>query len=135
MENVLDQSAGPVGPASGDHLLGKLLGAMLTLVICLIAVRLATALLRRVLDKTHTTSGCGNTWQSVCLVLWVVTVLITADQLGIPVTSLAALFVGATPWPYPLAVRMSWPMWPGMALCDQARWATMWIPSAARAFW
>ena len=50
MESALDQkldlSALHLGPIS----LGKLLGALLTLVICLIAVRLVTALRRRVLD-------------------------------------------------------------------------------------
>lgn len=64
VESALDQKLDLSALHLGTISLGKLLGALLTLVICLIAVR---------------------------LVLWVVTVLITADQLGIPVTSLVAL--------------------------------------------
>ena len=77
MESALDQKLDLSALHLGTISLGKLLGALLTLVICLIAVRLVTALLRRVLDKTHIDAR--------------VTVLITADQLGIPVTSLVAL--------------------------------------------
>ena len=55
----------------------------LTLVICLIAVRLVTALLRRVLDKTHIDARVRKYLvQSVRLVLWVVTVLIVKIVLG-----------------------------------------------------
>lgn len=89
MESALDQKLDLSALHLGTISLGKLLGALLTLVICLIAVR---------------------------LVLWVVTVLITADQLGIPVTSLVAL-CRCCPWPYPWRCRMSWPMWPGDWCC------------------
>ena len=92
MESALDQKLDLSALHLGTISLGKLLGALLTLVICLIAVRLVTALLRRVLDKTHIDARVRKYLvQSVRLVLWVVTVLITADQLGIPVTSLVAL--------------------------------------------
>ena len=53
MESALDQKLDLSALHLGTISLGKLLGALLTLVICLIAVRLVTALLRRVLDKTH----------------------------------------------------------------------------------
>lgn len=92
VESALDQKLDLTALHLGTISLGKLLGALLTLVICLIAVRLVTALLRRVLDKTHIDARVRKYLvQSVRLVLWVVTVLITADQLGIPVTSLVAL--------------------------------------------
>ena len=92
VESALDQKLDLSALHLGTISLGKLLGALLTLVICLIAVRLVTALLRRVLDKTHIDARVRKYLvQSVRLVLWVVTVLITADQLGIPVTSLVAL--------------------------------------------
>ena len=92
MESALDQKLDLSALHLGTISLGKLLGALLTLAICLIAVRLVTALLRRVLDKTHIDARVRKYLvQSVRLVLWVVTVLITADQLGIPVTSLVAL--------------------------------------------
>lgn len=46
MESALDQKLDLSALHLGTISLGKLLGALLTLVICLIAVRLVTALLR-----------------------------------------------------------------------------------------
>ena len=92
MENALDQKLDLSALHLGSISLGTLLGALLTLVICLVAVRLITALLRRVLARTHIDARVQKYLvRTVHLVLWVVTVLITADQLGIPVTSLVAL--------------------------------------------
>lgn len=92
MENALDQKLDLSALHLGSISLGTLLGALLTLVICLVAVRLITALLRRVLARTHIDARVQKYLvRTVQLVLWVVTVLITADQLGIPVTSLVAL--------------------------------------------
>jgi small conductance mechanosensitive channel len=81
---------------SGLHLgkisLQSLLSALLTLVICLIAVRLVVTLLRRVLSRTSMDSRVQKyLLTGVRTALWVVTILIAADQLGIPVTSLVAL--------------------------------------------
>ena len=92
MENPLDQKLDLSALHLGNISLGTLLGTLLTLVICLVAVRLLTALLRRVLAQTHMDARVQKYLvRTVQLVLWVVTVLITADQLGIPVTSLVAL--------------------------------------------
>lgn len=92
MENALDQKLDLSALHLGSISLGTLLGALLTLVICLVSVRLITALLRRVLARTHIDARVQKYLvRTVQLVLWVVTVLITADQLGIPVTSLVAL--------------------------------------------
>lgn len=92
MENPLDQKLDLSALHLGNISLGTLLGALLTLVICLVAVRLLTALLRRVLAQTHMDARVQKYLvRTVQLVLWVVTVLIAADQLGIPVTSLVAL--------------------------------------------
>ena len=78
MENPLDQKLD-----LWNISLGTLLGTLLTLVICLVAVRLLTALLRRVLAQTHMDARVQKYLvRTVQLVLWVVTVLITADQLG-----------------------------------------------------
>lgn len=92
VENPLDQKLDLSALHLGNISLGTLLGALLTLVICLVAVRLLTALLRRVLAQTHMDARVQKYLvRTVQLVLWVVTVLIAADQLGIPVTSLVAL--------------------------------------------
>ena len=53
MENALDQKLDLSALHLGSISLGTLLGALLTLVICLVSVRLITALLRRVLARTH----------------------------------------------------------------------------------
>ena len=88
MENPLDQKLDLSALHLGNISLGTLLGALLTLVICMVAVRLLTALLRRVLAQTHIDARVQKYLvRTVQLVLWVVTVLITADQLGIPVTT------------------------------------------------
>lgn len=68
------------------------LSVLLTLVICLVAMRLIRMLLQKVLQKT-TLEQRIQTYILGALraVLWIVTVLIVADQLGIPITSLVAL--------------------------------------------
>ena len=80
VENPLDQKLDLSALHLGNISLGTLLGALLTLVICL------------VLAQTHMDARVQKYLvRTVQLVLWVVTALITADQLGIPVTSLVAL--------------------------------------------
>ncbi len=85
MDNALNQKLDLSALHLGTISVGKLLGALLTLAICLIAVRLVTALLRRVLDKTHIDARVRKYLvQSVRLVLWVVTVLIIASSWASP---------------------------------------------------
>lgn len=89
LNEKLDLSALHLGIIS----VGALLGAVVTLVVCILAVRIITVLLRRVLGKTTLEQRVSKYIVStVRFVLWVVTVLIVAQQLGIPVTSLVALF-------------------------------------------
>ena len=84
MESALDQKLDLSALHLGTISLGKLLGALLTLAICLIAVRLVTALLRRVLDKTHIDARVRKYLvQSVRLVLWVLSVLSLAVSLAV----------------------------------------------------
>lgn len=67
VESALDQKLDLSALHLGTISLGKLLGALLTLVICLIAVRLVTALLRRgSWIRPISTPGCGSTWCSPC---------------------------------------------------------------------
>ncbi|MFR6086985.1 MAG: hypothetical protein ACLUIX_06960 [Oscillospiraceae bacterium] len=91
---------------------GQPLGAVVTLVVCILAVRIITVLLRRVLSKTTLEQRVSKYIVStVRFVLWVVTVLIVAQQLGIPVTSLVALF-SVVSLAVSLAVhRTCWPTW------------------------
>ena len=72
--------------------LETVLSVLLTLAICLVAMRLIRILLQKVLQKTTLEQRIRQyILGAVRAVLWVVTVLIVADQLGIPITSLVAL--------------------------------------------
>lgn len=69
-----------------------LLHAAVTLILCIIAARLVRMLLRRALDTPKVAPQVKKyALLSVRVLAWIVTVLIIADQLGIPVTSLVAL--------------------------------------------
>lgn len=88
MSSKIDLSALHLGNIS----LGSLLSALLTLVICLIAVRLVVTLLRRILEKTPLDRRLQKyAISTIRCIAWIVTILITAEQLGIPITSLVAL--------------------------------------------
>ena len=93
MDNALNEKLDLSALHLGIISVGALLGAVVTLVVCILAVRIITVLLRRVLGKTTLEQRVSKYIVStVRFVLWVVTVLIVAQQLGIPVTSLVALF-------------------------------------------
>lgn len=77
----------------GTLTLESLLGAALTLLICIVAARVLRKLVARVLNKPQIDPQARKyTLAAVRVLAWVVTILIVADQLGIPVTSLVALF-------------------------------------------
>ena len=93
MDNALNEKLDLSALHLGIISVGALLGAVVTLVVCILAVRIITVLLRRVLGKTTLEQRVSKYIVStVRFVLWAVTVLIVAQQLGIPVTSLVALF-------------------------------------------
>lgn len=72
--------------------LRTILSVLLTLVVCLIAIRLVRTLLEKLLVKTSLDSRASKyVLGGIKVGLWVVTILIIADQLGIPITSLVAL--------------------------------------------
>ena len=72
--------------------LTSLLFALLTLVICLIAVKIVMTILRKILKRSKLDGQvAGYIAAAVKIVLLILTVLIVADRLGIPITSLVAL--------------------------------------------
>ena len=86
MDNALNEKLDLSALHLGIISVGALLGAVVTLVVCILAVRIITVLLRRVLGKTTLEQRVSKYIVStVRFVLWVVTVLIVAQQLGIPV--------------------------------------------------
>ena len=92
MSDILNEKVDLSALNLGSFTLSALLGAVVTFCICVIAMRLILSLLRRMLDKTRLDATLRKyALGAVRLVLWVIIVLIAADQLGIPVTSLVAL--------------------------------------------
>ena len=76
----------------GTLTLGSALSALLILVICLIAIRVVMGIVKRLVNKSHMDERVkGYVCKGVKLLLYVVAVIIVADSLGIPVTSLIAL--------------------------------------------
>lgn len=70
----------------------KLLGALLTLFLCIIAGRIVQRIFRKILNRPNVDERARKyALSGIRAVLWIITILIVADQLGIPVTSLVAL--------------------------------------------
>ena len=77
----------------GTLTLESLLGAVLTLLLCMIAGRIVQKLVRKLLSAPKVDERARKyALIGVRVLLWAITILIVADQLGIPVTSLVALF-------------------------------------------
>ena len=93
MPTVDTSSLGELMQASwGKLTLEQLLTSLLLLVGCLVVIRLVMTLARRVAAKTNMDARVRKYILSgVKALLYILTVLIVADSLGIPVTSLIAL--------------------------------------------
>ena len=80
------------GLSFGNLTWESVLGALLTLLLCLVAQKLVMTLVRKLLDRPNIDSRVRHyTLSGIRALLWILTVLILADSLGIPVTSLVAL--------------------------------------------
>lgn len=90
-ENV---SRALAGFTLGTLALGRLFPALLTFIICLIAMKLITTLAMKLLSKSSRLDEAlrGFIRSAIKIVLWLLTAIIVADTLGIPTTSLVALF-------------------------------------------
>lgn len=76
----------------GPLTLDSVLVALFTLLLCMAAIKLLMTLFRKLLAKADVEEAVRRyTLGAIRVVLWVVTVLIVADSLGIPITSLVAL--------------------------------------------
>lgn len=76
----------------GAVTLESILGAALTLLICLIAIKVILDIFRKLLDKSSVDTQIRKyALSAIRFVLWLVTILIVADRLGIPISSLVAL--------------------------------------------
>ena len=70
----------------------SVLNALLVLVVCLIAIKIVMTIFTKLLGKTSMDERVRRyALTAIRTVLWILTVLIVADALGIPVTSLVAM--------------------------------------------
>lgn len=88
--NLEDFSFKAFGASLG---LSKLLPALISLALCLLAIWLLTKLTDKLLGRSKKIDGTlgGFIRSAVRGVMWILTVIIVADALGIPTTSLVAL--------------------------------------------
>ena len=76
----------------GALTLTSVLNALLALVVCLIAIKIVMTIFTKLLGKTSMDERVRRyALTAIRTVLWILTVLIVADALGIPVTSLVAM--------------------------------------------
>lgn len=76
----------------GTLTLEKLLSVLATLAVCLIAIRVVNTVLNRIVEKVSWDLRIKRyLCATIRVILYVLTVLIVADSIGIPVTSLIAL--------------------------------------------
>ena len=82
------------GITLGSLALERIFPALLTFVVCLVAMKIISALASRLLNASKTLDDTlrGFVKSAVKIVLWLLTAIIVADTLGIPTTSLVALF-------------------------------------------
>ena len=76
----------------GTLSLGALLSAILIFIVCLVVIKGLKKAILRVLEKSHLDSTLKSFVSSaLSVVLWAIAIIIIADSLGIPVTSLVAV--------------------------------------------
>lgn len=76
----------------GAVTLEGIISAVVTLLICLVALKVLMSFFRKLLSRPHIDERVRRySLGGIRIVLWILLVLIVADQLGIPVTSLVAL--------------------------------------------
>ena len=76
----------------GSLSLSTLLSAVLVLLVCCIAIRIVMSLLTRAMARTRLDGAIKNLICTVArILLWALAIIITAESLGIPTTSLVAV--------------------------------------------
>ena len=78
----------------GSLALERVIPALLTFIVCLVAIKLISALANKLLARSQRLDEAlrGFIRSAVKIVLWLLTAIIVAESLGIPTTSLVALF-------------------------------------------
>jgi len=92
MERIIENFNNIMNYGIGSLKVAMIIEAILALIICLIAIKIVMRIVNKAIAKTNLEKGVHTFVKSVTkIILYVVTVLIVADILGIPVTSLVAL--------------------------------------------
>ena len=91
-----DQAVSTVGGVLSSFTLnislGLIIKVLFTIVVCLIAIRVVSGVLNRMLEKSHLERTLSNFVQSILrVILYFVAILIVLSTLGVDVTSLVAL--------------------------------------------
>lgn len=82
------------GLSLGSLALNRIFPAVLTFIVCLIVMRVIVRLSAKLLNRSQRMDETlrGFVKSAIKIVLWLITAIIVADTLGIPTTSLVALF-------------------------------------------
>jgi len=82
------------GLTLGSLALNRIFPAVLTFIICLIAMRIIASFSAKLLNRSQRMDETlrGFVKSAIKIILWLITAIIVADTLGIPTTSLVALF-------------------------------------------
>ena len=76
----------------GEISVSTILSAILVLIVCIIVMQIIRRILKRLLMKTEMDSGLRYfVLTALRVVMWILTALIVADSVGIPITSLVAV--------------------------------------------
>lgn len=82
------------GLTLGSLALNRIFPALLTFIVCLVVMRIISTLSSKLLGRSQRMDETlrGFVKSAIKIVLWLITAIIVADTLGIPTTSLVALF-------------------------------------------
>ena len=76
----------------GDISLATLCSALILLLICVLVRKIVLRIFNRAISRTHMEKGLKSFLCSAAgIAMWIITILVVADSLGIPMTSLVAL--------------------------------------------
>ena len=76
----------------GDISLATLCSALILLLICILVRKIVLRIFNRAISRTHMEKGLKSFLCSAAgIAMWIITILVVADSLGIPMTSLVAL--------------------------------------------
>lgn len=96
MDSV-NEIIGNIGNVMSMHMgvfsIGKLFSAVVIAAICILLIKIIMRTVSKLMEKTHFDNSLNSFIKSaIKIVLYLITVLIVADSIGIPITSLVAVF-------------------------------------------